>query len=161
MNTSSGKNLVKPDVPEKYNRESKDPAVLLRWGRAVVTYLMMGNVQPDSYLALRYILSCVSGKAMIWYDKHVLGPSHQSRPLTDPATTPSKWPFHRLLQEFDKRFASKTFFRNAEYKWRRISQKDEDGTMLSVTDVGLAIEETADQRYMTSELEMKISLSKH
>lgn len=67
-----GKNLAKLSDSKKYNGSDNDPETLNQWKRRVETHLRVGEVHPDSYLAMAYIHSFFSGQEANWFGRKVM-----------------------------------------------------------------------------------------
>ncbi|KAK4705029.1 hypothetical protein P7C70_g1182, partial [Phenoliferia sp. Uapishka_3] len=152
-----GKGLTKIAEPKRYSGEDDTPRGLRMWERDVRSYLLMGNVHPDSYLAVAYIGSCLAGEAKRWYGDHVVDKVQKSFPVNNAHSTPSPYSLKKIVANLTSRFVSETSYRDATFIWNRISQIDK-GRTKTVNALALTIEDVAMDRYETSELDMKIKL---
>ncbi|KAK4702058.1 hypothetical protein P7C70_g4165, partial [Phenoliferia sp. Uapishka_3] len=152
-----GKGLTKIAEPKRYSGNNDTPRALRMWERDVRSYLLMGNVHPDSYLAVAYIGSCLAGEAKRWYGDHVVDKVQRSFPINDAHCTRSPFSLKKIVSNLTSRFVSKTSYRDAAFIWNRIAQIDK-GRTKTVNALALTIEDVAMDRYETSELDMKITL---
>ena len=119
-----GKGLTKIAEPKRYSGDDDTPRALRMWERDLRSYLLMGNVHPDSYLAMAYIGSALSGEAKRWYGDHVIDRLQKTYPAEYAHSTPSPFPLKKIVASLTTRFVSETSYRDATFVWNRISQTE-------------------------------------
>ncbi|KAM0748038.1 hypothetical protein T439DRAFT_349858, partial [Meredithblackwellia eburnea MCA 4105] len=156
----AGKGLTKIPEPDKYGG-SENPKTLRSWATSVHSYLLVGNVHPDSYLAANYIQGLLSGGAYTWFTKNIMMELNRTYPLGHAAETASPWPFDKIVRELTTRYCSSTAYKDAERKWRLLKQRTDGGDSMTINQLIIQIEDLAEDLahdYPTSEADMKIKL---
>ncbi|KAK4699156.1 hypothetical protein P7C70_g7110, partial [Phenoliferia sp. Uapishka_3] len=156
----AGKGLTRLPEPQKYSGRDKDPLTLKKWARGARTWLQVGMVPEESYLAPPFIASILEGPARDWFDRSVVDVLQESYPkdLSQAGNIRSPWPLNRVIKEFEKRFVSQTAHRDAQAEWSRITMKTSKGKWRTVGEQALYIEEVGEKRYSTYPIELKIKL---
>ncbi|KAK4701087.1 hypothetical protein P7C70_g5150, partial [Phenoliferia sp. Uapishka_3] len=160
-NTKQGKRgvkaLAKMSEKDHYSGDDKDPEALARWVRKILMNMLTAGVHADCFAVVSYISQCLSGDADIWFSKHVIDQIQYVYPSDKAWSIASPFPLKRIVKNLKDRFVSTTFNRDAQYKWSRLSQTDSKGhVVMTVSALALRIEEVAEQKYLTSEYEMKV-----
>ncbi|KAK4702889.1 hypothetical protein P7C70_g3339, partial [Phenoliferia sp. Uapishka_3] len=160
-NTKQGKRGVKSlsKMAEKdcYSGNDKDPEALQRWVRKILMNMLTAGVHSDCFAVVSYISQCLSGDADTWFSKHIIDQIQYVYPSDKAWSIASPFPFKKIVKNLKDRFVSTTFNRDAQYKWSRLSQTDNKGNVvMTISALALLIEEVAEQKYLTSEYEMKV-----
>lgn len=126
----AGKGLAKLPEPESYSDRAKDPSTLTKWVRNVRTWLLVGNIHEESYMAMAFINACLSGPARDWMEKTVVDGLQKtySRNLAEAGNIRSPWPLERIARHLEKGFVSQTSHRDAETERHRISSRGRTDT---------------------------------
>ncbi|KAK4692447.1 hypothetical protein P7C70_g9127, partial [Phenoliferia sp. Uapishka_3] len=140
-----------------YSGNDKDPEALARWVRKILMNMLTAGVHCDCFAVVSYISQCLSGDADTWFSKHIIDQIQYVYPSDKAWTIAPPFPFKRIVKSLKDRFVSTTFNRDAQYKWSRLSQTDNKGkVIMTISALALLIEEVAEQKYLTSEYEMKV-----
>ncbi|KAK4699843.1 hypothetical protein P7C70_g6412, partial [Phenoliferia sp. Uapishka_3] len=160
-NTKQGKrgvkSLAKMSEKDWYSGKDKDPEALARWVRKILMSMLTAGVHADCFAVVSYISQCLSGDADTWFSKHIIDQIQHVYPSDKAWSIASPFPFRKIVKSLKERFVSTTFNHDAQYKWSRLSQTDSKGNVImTISALALKIEEVAEQKYLTSEYEMKV-----
>lgn len=153
-----GKSLAKFTEPEKYTGKAKEPQILKRFIRNVRTWLLVHGVSEESYLAIPLIGSCLNGPAGDWYDRIDKTQPLWPTDLSQAGNVVSAWPLSRIQEALEKRYVSQTSHRDAQGRWSHKTQTDRNGNLRTVGEQANKIEKIAEERYLTTDFEMKLKL---
>ncbi|GAA5918881.1 hypothetical protein JCM5296_001177 [Sporobolomyces johnsonii] len=147
--------LGKPMDPPKYSGEDDRPRTLIDWAQAVQGMLLAANLDVDSLRAGMYVGGHLSGRASRLFLREIL-PEISAHYKTGKRKSKSPWPFDRIVLLFRERFVSESAVRDAQQRWRTLSQRRKDGSFLTVNDLATRLEEYGEERQETTPHDFKV-----